>query len=187
MRTREKLAYFAKNKWRGLFIYEDAMAAKIQKFYRAVTMKWLWLSAKREKHKKELAGLYKRWKRHQYDLTLRAECIIMAGHKFTPATHNMKKLPERFESEHRASLVLQVSGSVNNLVAPRLFLIQVDVFLVLLASLFAARRKSMARQGNHPRPHGEEEDREGEDSERQGVDDPDGGEEVQREEGGESA
>ena len=30
MKTREKLAYFAKNKWRGLFLFEDKVATKIQ-------------------------------------------------------------------------------------------------------------------------------------------------------------
>jgi len=47
MRTREKLTYFAKAKWRGLFLFEDTMATRIQRFYRAVQMKWLWLSARR--------------------------------------------------------------------------------------------------------------------------------------------
>ncbi|GMH76743.1 hypothetical protein TL16_g07183 [Triparma laevis f. inornata] len=112
IRTREKLAYFAKNKWRGLFIYEEAMATRIQKFYRAVQMKWLWMSGKRAKHKTELAGVYKRWRRHPYDLELRAQCIVAAAHKFTPATHNIKKLPERFENENRAALLLQRTARV---------------------------------------------------------------------------
>ena len=112
MRTREKLAYFAKNKWRGLFIYEEAMATRIQKFYRAVQMKWLWMSGKRAKHKTELAGVYKRWRRHPYDLDLRAQCVVAAAHKFTPDTHNIKKLPERFENENRAALLLQRTARV---------------------------------------------------------------------------
>lgn len=112
MRTREKLAYFAKGKWRGLFLFEDAQAIKIQKFYRAVQMKWLWMSATRSRHLQRLAALYKKWKRHPYDLALREECLEFAKHKSTPKTHNMAKLPPKFERQHRAALLLQRTARV---------------------------------------------------------------------------
>jgi len=112
MKVRKKLAYFAKNKWRGVFMYEASRVIVIQKFYRAVMMKWLWFAAVRQKHISALASVYAKWKRKPYNLDLRAQCEEMAVHKNTPETHNMFRLPALFFEQHKAALLLQRTARV---------------------------------------------------------------------------
>jgi len=112
MKTREKLAYFARSKWRGLFLYEEQVATKIQRFYRSVMAKWVWMSAKRDAHLRKLASTYAKWRRDRYNLEIREQCVIMANNNFTPPTHNMKKLPEQFDAELKACICIQKASRV---------------------------------------------------------------------------
>jgi len=74
--------------------------------------KWLWMSAKRDAHLRKLASTYAKWRRDQYNLKIRAECVVMADNNFTPPTHNMKNLPDLFDTQLRACIKLQKAARV---------------------------------------------------------------------------
>ena len=70
------------------------------------------MSAKRDAHLRKLASVYSKWRRDRYNLKIREECVVMADNKFTPPTHNMKKLPELFSAQLKACITIQKASRV---------------------------------------------------------------------------
>jgi tetratricopeptide (TPR) repeat protein len=114
---RAKLSYFCKRKWRMVFLFEDATAARIQKWKHDVEGMRHWRAAMKEAHLKRCAALFSKWKRHQYDPAVRAECLELAQHRKTPPTHKLCELKTLFDEQEEA--VVRLQGQYQRLLAYR--------------------------------------------------------------------
>ena len=105
--TRGKLTYFKKHKWRGLFLFEDQMAAKLQKWARDKRRKYMWELGMKQRHYKKCAAMFSKYKRHPFDLDIRQEALALSEHRLTPPDHSLKTLWKIFEEEHVSAGLMQ--------------------------------------------------------------------------------
>jgi len=110
MEVRHNLAYFAKNKWRALFVYEEECAIVIQRAVRCLQMRWRWSFAQRSKYLHLASDLYHQCKRNPYLPKIRQEILTLSKHKYAPKSHIIMSLPLIFEEQERKARVIQGLG-----------------------------------------------------------------------------
>ena len=106
---REKLAYFCKTKWRGIFMYQEIAATRIQGWYRRRVSYRKFKVELREKHVRELAFLFGKWRKKPLSAALRAEVKLAAKHRFTPINHRITQLLPLFEKQEAAATRIEAT------------------------------------------------------------------------------
>lgn len=137
--TREKLAYFAKHKWRRIFLYQELCATKIARWFKGrLAYRKFWASLRwvhtyihglpiihdeqalvclyamhypllpcRDRHVRELAFVYGKWRKRPFNPAVREEVKRMALHRYTPLGHRILGLLPVFNKEDKGSLKIQ--------------------------------------------------------------------------------
>ena len=103
--VRNKLAYFARERWRPQFLFESECAKRIQTKFRSCLIIWKWQQPLRARHAARATECYRKYLRKKYDRAMRAEVLAFATHRFLPKKHVAAKLVPLFSQQdkcHRA-------------------------------------------------------------------------------------
>ena len=88
-------------------LFEDQMAAKLQKWARDKRRKYMWELGMKQRHYKKCAAMFSKYKRHPFDLDIRQEALALSEHRLTPPDHSLKTLWKIFEEEHVSAGLMQ--------------------------------------------------------------------------------
>jgi len=105
--ARNELVYYSKAKWRPVVLAEVTAAKRIQKAVKNHQSWNRWMKAKKERHIRKLAALYRKWRKYPYDMELRKLVFKLVAHKDTPKDHKIRELPILFQKEHECASKLQ--------------------------------------------------------------------------------
>lgn len=106
--TRDKLAYFAKEKWRPNFIFQEECARKIQKLFRHVRIIWMWQLPQRVKYTTLASEAFRQFGKTPYKRAIRAEIRRIATHKMCSRKHAIKKLlPLMDHQDHAVRIMMR--------------------------------------------------------------------------------
>eukprot|EP01038_Epipyxis_sp_PR26KG_P014580 gene14580-19581_t len=81
---REKLSYYAKEKYRFMFYYEELCAIKIQRTFRKKKLQWIWQQVHRNDLINKAYVLYRRYMKNPLDMELRNEIVMLMKHRLAP-------------------------------------------------------------------------------------------------------
>ena len=102
MHVREKLAYFARDKWRPHFLFESECAKRIQSKIRNCFIVWKWQQPLRVKYSALASESYRKYLRKKYNRSAREEVLSYAMHRFVPKKHVTTKLIPLFALQERS-------------------------------------------------------------------------------------
>lgn len=100
--VRDSLAYYAKDKWRAKFLFENECAFRIQQCFREAKKRWLWQVPIRMKYTEYASSAYRAFMKKPLDVNCRQEVIRVIKHKFCPKKHVIKKLVPILEKQGAA-------------------------------------------------------------------------------------
>lgn len=104
--VREKLAYFAREKWRPQFLFEHECARRIQVKMRSCRIVWKWQQPLRARHSAKASDCYRKYTKKPYDRLLRADMLALASHRFLPKKHVAAKLVPLFALQEKSHRVI---------------------------------------------------------------------------------
>lgn len=105
--VRNELAYFARDKWRARFLFEDECARRIQRSYRGARMILAMNKAGREKYKALANQIYVAAKKNPFDPSTRAELRRIAAHRFCPPSHHVVGFAAAMDEQEAAHAVIR--------------------------------------------------------------------------------
>lgn len=104
--ARENLAYYAKDKYRARFMFEEYCAVRLQRFVRKRKKHSVWMDAQWQ-HQFTLASeVMRRYQRFPYVATLRSELVTISRHRFAPRNHPIHEAREEILRQDKAVRVL---------------------------------------------------------------------------------
>lgn len=110
--VRNELAYFARDKWRARFLFEDECARRIQRSFRGARMILSMQRAGREKYKGLANHAYAVAIKTPFDSAARAELRRIAAHRFCPRNHHVIAFAEAMNEQDRAHAIIRRSMNV---------------------------------------------------------------------------
>jgi tetratricopeptide (TPR) repeat protein len=105
--VRHELAYFARDKWRARFLFEEECAARIQRSYRGARFILSIQRAGREKYKQLANAIYAAALKRPFDPSIREELRRIAGHRFCPKNHNVIGFAGAMVEQEKAHAVIR--------------------------------------------------------------------------------
>jgi hypothetical protein len=100
--AREALAYYAKNKYRAKFLFQEHCAVRIQRFFKKQKMQGVWLQAQRQ-HVFTLASeIMRRYQRFPYSAEVRENLVSISKHRLVPADHAIHAAREEIAQQRKA-------------------------------------------------------------------------------------
>ncbi|CAM9357249.1 unnamed protein product, partial [Ectocarpus sp. 12 AP-2014] len=107
MEARDQLAYFFREKYRPVVLYEDRCARIIQRFGRAGLFRLRWFAAKKAAYRTQLTNALKLWQKSGYNAESRAIVRARASSRYTPQTHKIVSVVALMDSQEEAAPLLQ--------------------------------------------------------------------------------
>ena len=89
---RNSLSYYAKEKWRAKFLFENECAYKIQSTFKEAQKRWLWQLPIRTKYKEIASTAYRNFMKNPLNKEFRNEVLRVINHKFSPKKHIIQKV-----------------------------------------------------------------------------------------------
>lgn len=105
--VREKLAYYATERWRSRFLFENECARRIQHLFREKKKIWKWQDVQRAKYLSLASYAYSIFRKKPYDVENREEIYRITNHRLCPKKHAIKKVRETLNRQDASILVLQ--------------------------------------------------------------------------------
>lgn len=102
MAVREKLSYFARERYRPQFLFEAECARRIQEKFRSCRIVWRWQQPLRVRHSSRTSDCYRRYLKKKFDRSMRAEILAMASHRFLPKKHVAAQLVDLFALQEKS-------------------------------------------------------------------------------------
>ena len=85
--ARENLAYYARDKYRAKFMFEEVCAVRLQRFVRERKKQGVWMEVQRQ-HQFTLASeVHRRYQRAPYNKNTRADLLRISSHRLVPVKH----------------------------------------------------------------------------------------------------
>ena len=106
MDVREKLSYFARDRWRPQFLFEHECARRIQAKFRSCLIIWKWQQPLRVRHSARASDSYRRYIKKKFDRAVRSEVLAFASHRFLPKKHVAAKLVPLFALQDRSHAII---------------------------------------------------------------------------------
>lgn len=107
--VRNELAYFARDKWRARFLFEDECARRIQRSFRGARMILSMQRAGREKYKALANQIYSVAQKRPFDIEVRQELRRIAAHRFCPRGHHVVSFAVALDEQDRAHAIIRSS------------------------------------------------------------------------------
>ena len=92
MGARKQLEYYARDKWRATFLFEEECARRIQSNFREARKRWAWLQGIRAKYIRLASEAYHKFFRKPMDHAVRTEVRKVCESKFCPQKHALPRL-----------------------------------------------------------------------------------------------
>lgn len=102
MDVREKLSYFARDKWRPQFLFENECARRIQVKFRNCLIVWKWQQPLRVRHSARASDSYRRYIKKKFDRATRSDILAYATHRFLPRKHVAAKVVPLFALQDKS-------------------------------------------------------------------------------------
>lgn len=100
--ARENLAYYAKDKYRAKFVFEEFCAVRLQRFARERRKHSIWQDAQRQ-HQFTLASeVVRRYQRFPLVAAVRSELVAISNHRMVPRNHPIHEAREEILRQDRA-------------------------------------------------------------------------------------
>ena len=106
MKTRRELAYYARNKWRPHFVFENDCAHKIQRQFRSARIIWQWQAPQRAKYSALSSEAYRQYMKTPLNRSIREEVYRLSGHKYVSRKHALHKLTPSMRVQDNAHRVI---------------------------------------------------------------------------------
>lgn len=90
--TRELLSYYAPQRWRSHFLYEETCAKRIQATFRIASQRWLWDASIRAHYVTKASEAYQAYLQTPYDSAVRDEIRRVTNHSKRPQKHAINKI-----------------------------------------------------------------------------------------------
>ena len=90
--TRDQLAYYARDKWRSRFLFENACAVRLQQFVRERRMIWKAQAPLRSRYLAKAVDLYQKYLRRQWDPENRKAILKLTTTRFCPTKHIIQRV-----------------------------------------------------------------------------------------------
>lgn len=100
--AREGLAYYAKDRYRHKFVFEECCAVRVQRFFRHRKKLWIWTQAQRQHYYTKASEVMRRYQRFPYNTEVRRELLEIAAHRLAPLKHPIQTAKEHIVTEHLA-------------------------------------------------------------------------------------
>lgn len=85
--ARENLAYYAKNKYRAKFLYEEYCIKKIQLFFKKKKKEFIWIEVQKINLYKKITEILRKYHRSPYKKDVRQEVIEISKHRLIEKQH----------------------------------------------------------------------------------------------------
>lgn len=102
IRVRTELGYFARQKWRPRFVFENDCAKKIQRQFRHVRIIWRWQAPQRIRYSAMSTEAYRQFMRTPYKRQVRNDVYRLARHRYVSRKHAIKKVLPLLEKQDKA-------------------------------------------------------------------------------------
>jgi hypothetical protein len=102
IRWRTELGYFARQKWRPRFVFENDCARKIQRQFRHVRIIWKWQAPQRIRYSAMSTEAYRNFMRTPYKRQVRDDVYRLGRHRYVSRKHAIKKVLPLLEKQDKA-------------------------------------------------------------------------------------
>lgn len=102
LKTRKKLSYYDREKYRALFAFETICAKRIQRIYRTKRVLRYFYGALRYHYQMMATAVYRRYVKAPYDADIRKDLRRIAASKFCPKRHRIHATVKLFDVQDQA-------------------------------------------------------------------------------------
>jgi hypothetical protein len=107
MEARDNLAYYAKDKYRARFLFEETCAIRIQRFRRELKKQGIWLQVQRQHYFTLASEAVRRYQRTPFNTETRKNVEKLSMHRLVPKRHPIHAISETIKRENRAVLCFE--------------------------------------------------------------------------------
>lgn len=104
--ARESLSYYARDKYRARFLYEDICIVRVQRWFRKVKKQMVWLEVQRQHYNNKANELVQRLVEHYFSPALRLEVVELAKSKFIAKKHQIVVCSRSIIQENKSFNIL---------------------------------------------------------------------------------
>lgn len=110
--VRNELAYFARDKWRARFLFEDECARRIQRTFRGAKLILSMARVGREKYRMLANEIHAKILKKPFDAELRKEIYRIVAHKFCPKHHAIIGFSKAMREQEAAHAVIRKNVNI---------------------------------------------------------------------------
>jgi tetratricopeptide (TPR) repeat protein len=110
--VRNELAYFARDKWRARFLFEDECARRIQRTFRGAKLILSMARVGREKYRQLSNEVHAKILKKPFDPELRKEIYRIVAHKFCPKHHAIIGFAAAMREQEAAHAVIRKNVNI---------------------------------------------------------------------------
>ena len=92
IKARKQLSYYARDKWRATFLFEDECARRIQYNFRQARIRWAWLAGIRAKYLRLASDAYRKFFKDPMNYEIRLEVRTICESRFCPQKHALPRM-----------------------------------------------------------------------------------------------
>lgn len=105
--ARDNLAYYAKDKYRAKFMFEEFCAVRLQRYVRERKKQGVWMDVQRQ-HQFTLASeVHRRYLRSPFNATTREDLLRISSHRLVPAKHPIHDARAVILEQNKAMVVIE--------------------------------------------------------------------------------
>ena len=107
--ARENLAYYARDKWRSKFMFEEECAKRVQRLFRMKKQLCAWQSSRRQAMLNKTVEVYQQYQRRPLDKTVRDLVREITDHRLCPKKHIINRVRKVIDEQDSAAAVMRRS------------------------------------------------------------------------------
>ena len=105
--AREGLAYYARDRWRSKFMFEEDCARRVQRLFRMKKQLWAWQSARRQAMLNKTVEAYQQYRRRPFHKAVRDLVREITDHRFCPKKHIINHVRRVIDGQDKAAAVIR--------------------------------------------------------------------------------
>lgn len=105
--ARGQLEYYARDKWRSKFLFEEECVRRVQRFFRMKRKMWTWQQARRQQHLNRTVEVYQLYIRKPWDHGVRALVKEVTSHRFCPRKHIINRVRLVIDEQDNAAATIR--------------------------------------------------------------------------------
>jgi hypothetical protein len=113
LETRDYLSYYARDKYRARFLFEEVCAQRIQKVFRTKRFIAMWLRALVFRYRSDASHAVARFNRTPYCVGVRGDILRITAHRRCPQKHMIHKILITLKNQELAANVIRRTYGVH--------------------------------------------------------------------------